>query len=91
MQKLHDRKNVGKVVLDPAMAPKPKPATPIKGKKGSSVDKEDKKKEEDTNGQPAEAKEEQGGEPRYFIISNVSVFSSIQDIDNRHYKIFFLV
>lgn len=58
MQKLHDRKNVGKLVLDPALAPKPKPATPIKGKKGNSVDKEEKKKEGEANGQSTEAKEE---------------------------------
>ncbi|KAG1649706.1 Synaptic vesicle membrane protein VAT-1 -like [Nymphon striatum] len=31
MQKMHDRKNVGKITLDPAMEPKPKP-TPTKGK-----------------------------------------------------------
>jgi len=47
MQKLHDRKNVGKVILDPAQAPKPKPATPLKGKKANSVDKEEKKKEDE--------------------------------------------
>lgn len=47
MQKLHDRKNIGKIILDPALEPKPKPATPIKGKKGSSIDKEDKKKDEE--------------------------------------------
>lgn len=32
MQKMHDRKNIGKIVLDPAQTPKPKPATPAKGK-----------------------------------------------------------
>lgn len=44
MQKLHDRKNVGKLVLDPAQTPKPKPATPAKGKgkKQASEDKSDK-------------------------------------------------
>lgn len=46
MQKMHDRKNVGKIVLDPSMEPKPKPATPAKGK-AKSIDKEDKKKSED--------------------------------------------
>lgn len=61
MQKLHDRKNVGKLVLDPTLAPKPKPATPIKGKKSASIDKEDKKKEEEVNDQSAETKEEQQG------------------------------
>lgn len=46
MQRLHDRKNVGKIVLDPAQTPKPKPATPAKGKskekKQASEDKADK-------------------------------------------------
>lgn len=46
MQKMHDRKNVGKIVLDPSLEPKPKPATPAKGK-AKSIDKEDKKKSED--------------------------------------------
>lgn len=32
MQKMHDRKNIGKIVLDPSQTPKPKPATPAKGK-----------------------------------------------------------
>ena len=51
MQKMHDRKNVGKILLDPSMEPKPKPATPAKGKgKSSSIDKEDKKKDDDENG-----------------------------------------
>ncbi|XP_075215689.1 synaptic vesicle membrane protein VAT-1 homolog-like [Lycorma delicatula] len=45
MQKMHDRKNIGKIVLDPSLEPKPKPATPAKGK-GKSSDKEEKKKEE---------------------------------------------
>ncbi|KAG8233556.1 hypothetical protein J437_LFUL013768 [Ladona fulva] len=45
MQKMQDRKNVGKIILDPAMEPKPKPATPAKGAKGAKgSDKEDKKK-----------------------------------------------
>ena len=49
MQKMHDRKNVGKLVLDPSLEPKPKPATPLKTK-GKSIDKEDKdKKKEDEN------------------------------------------
>lgn len=46
MQKMHDRKNIGKIVLDPEMEPKPKPATPAKGK-AKGGDKEDKKKDEE--------------------------------------------
>lgn len=72
MQKLHDHKNVGKVVLDPALEPKPKPATPAKtkNKKQASEDKADKKEEKDkksdknaekeTNGD-GEAKKEENG------------------------------
>ncbi|CAM1308323.1 VAT1L (predicted) [Pycnogonum litorale] len=42
MQKMHDRKNVGKITLDPAMEPKPKPA-PTKGKdKDAKGDKTEK-------------------------------------------------
>ncbi|XP_019881754.2 synaptic vesicle membrane protein VAT-1 homolog-like [Aethina tumida] len=52
MQKMHDRKNVGKIILDPSLEPKPKPATPAKGKdkkKQSSEEKKDteEKKEEE--------------------------------------------
>lgn len=65
MQKMHDRKNIGKIVLDPNLEPKPKPATPAKGKakdkkaanqeekKASSVESEEgekKKEPELTNG-----------------------------------------
>lgn len=46
MQKLHDRKNIGKVVLDPAQTPKPKPATPAKGK-GKKQASEDKSGDKD--------------------------------------------
>jgi NADPH:quinone reductase-like Zn-dependent oxidoreductase len=54
MQKMHDRKNVGKLILDPSLEPKPKPATPAKGKskedqkkQSSEEKKEDEKKEEE--------------------------------------------
>lgn len=47
MQKMHDRKNIGKIVLDPSLEPKPKPATPVKGK-SKNVDKEKEKKEDDS-------------------------------------------
>jgi hypothetical protein len=53
MQKMHDRKNIGKIVLDPEMEPKPKPATPAKGK-AKGGDKEDKKKEEENPGNDTE-------------------------------------
>ncbi|KAF0765704.1 synaptic vesicle membrane protein VAT-1-like [Aphis craccivora] len=48
MQKMHDRKNIGKIVLDPSLEPKPKPATPVKGK-SKNADKEKDKKEEDSS------------------------------------------
>lgn len=57
MQKLHDRKNIGKLILDPSLEPKPKPATAVKNKKANSVDKDEKQKEEEqVNG----STEEQG-------------------------------
>lgn len=64
MQKMHDRKNIGKLVLDPSMEPKPKPATPAKSKskkqasedKGGKKDKEDDKKSGE-NGSGDEKKE----------------------------------
>lgn len=68
MQKMHDRKNIGKLVLDPSMEPKPKPATPAKtknkkqasedksGKKGAGSDKEEDKKSAE-NGENGEKKE----------------------------------
>lgn len=67
MQKMHDRKNVGKIILDPSLEPKPKPATPLKGK-SKSIDKEDaEKKKEDagaaasnaTNGSAPEEKDKE--------------------------------
>ncbi|XP_061503985.1 synaptic vesicle membrane protein VAT-1 homolog-like [Anopheles gambiae] len=66
MQKMHDRKNIGKLVLDPSMEPKPKPATPAKSKskKQASEDKGKKDKEDDKksaeNGGGDEKKEEGG-------------------------------
>ncbi|XP_049298568.1 synaptic vesicle membrane protein VAT-1 homolog-like isoform X2 [Anopheles funestus] len=64
MQKMHDRKNIGKLVLDPSMEPKPKPATPAKSKskkqasedKGGKKDKDDEKKTAE-NGSGDEKKE----------------------------------
>lgn len=53
MQKMHDRLNVGKIVIDMEMEPKPKPPTPSKAKKTN--DKEDKKKTDD-NGKEKEKK-----------------------------------
>ncbi|KAJ3648986.1 hypothetical protein Zmor_020750 [Zophobas morio] len=60
MQKMHDRKNVGKVILDPSLEPKPKPATPAKGKS-----KEDKKKQSsEEKKEPEEKKEEEKKEEK---------------------------
>ena len=60
MQKMHDRKNVGKIVLDPEMEPKPKPATPAKGK--AKGDKEDKKKEEEKKEEEKKEEENAGND-----------------------------
>lgn len=56
MQKMHDRKNIGKLVLDPSLEPKPKPATPAKtkNKKQASEDKSGKKGGSDKDEKPAE-------------------------------------
>lgn len=65
MQRMQDRRNIGKILLDPSMEAKPKPATPAKGKakdkknanqeekKGSTAETEEnekKKEPELTNG-----------------------------------------
>jgi hypothetical protein len=77
MQKMHDRKNIGKIVLDPNLEPKPKPATPAKGKakdkkaanqeekKASSVESEegDKKKEPELTNGTSEDKSDSGKKP----------------------------
>nr|XP_037873372.1 vesicle amine transport protein isoform X2 [Bombyx mori] len=70
MQKMHDRKNIGKLVLDPSLEPKPKPATPAKGKSGkekkpakeSSEEKKDKEGKDDEK-KPAENGDKNGEEP----------------------------
>lgn len=59
MQKMHDRKNVGKLILDPSLEPKPKPATPAKGK-----NKEDKKKQSSEEKKEEEKKEEEKKEEK---------------------------
>lgn len=46
MQKMHDRKNIGKLLLDPSKEPEPKPATPLKTK-GKSIDKDEKEKKKE--------------------------------------------
>lgn len=76
MQKMHDRKNIGKLVLDPSLEPKPKPATPAKGKSGkekkpakeSSEEKKDKEAKEEEkkpveNGEGEKSEEKNGEEP----------------------------
>ncbi|KAM3963204.1 synaptic vesicle membrane protein VAT-1 homolog-like isoform 2-T2 [Aphomia sociella] len=68
MQKMHDRKNIGKLVLDLSLEPKPKPATPAKGKSGkekkpakeSSEEKKDKEaKEEEKKPEENESKDKE--------------------------------
>lgn len=58
MQKMHDRKNLGKIILDPAQEPKPRPPEEenVKGKKkNAGKEKGDGDKKED--GKETEAKE----------------------------------
>lgn len=58
MQKMHDRKNIGKIVLDPFAEPKPKPATPAKTK----VKKEKKEKVQSPSTEEEKKVEEAGGD-----------------------------
>jgi len=52
MQKMHDRKNVGKIILDPAQEPKPRPPEEVnekeKKRKASSKEKDKSIKTEDS-------------------------------------------
>lgn len=69
MLKMHDHKNIGKIVLDPSLEPKPKPATPAKGKskedkkKQPSEEKKDVDEKKVENGKEEEKKEEKKDEP----------------------------
>ncbi|KAK4298399.1 hypothetical protein Pmani_029250 [Petrolisthes manimaculis] len=69
MTKMHERKNVGKLLLDLSMEPRPRPVTPAKSKKeekekdkdkgsvdktGESTDKEEKSEKESKEGQEEE-------------------------------------
>ncbi|XP_066154721.1 synaptic vesicle membrane protein VAT-1 homolog-like [Euwallacea fornicatus] len=61
MQKMHDRKNVGKMILDPSLEPKPKPATPAKSKdkkKQSSEEKKDGEEKKEEKKEKADDKKE---------------------------------
>lgn len=57
MQKMHDRKNVGKIVLDPSLEPKPKPATPAKGKNKDDKKKQSSEEKKDADEQKDEEKD----------------------------------
>lgn len=77
MQKMHDRKNVGKIVMDPSMEPKPKPATPAKGKdkdkkKQSSTEEKEKEKDKDKKEDDKEKKEEDKKEEKKEELTNGS-------------------
>ncbi|KAI4499810.1 hypothetical protein M0802_005066 [Mischocyttarus mexicanus] len=59
MQKMHDRKNIGKIVLDPSLEPKPKPATPAKGKaKDKKATNQEEKKAFSVESEEGEKKKE---------------------------------
>lgn len=71
MQKLHERKNIGKVILDPSQEPKPRPVEEVveKKRKGSSKSKsidegkkeeKGKEKEQEKNAENAEKPAEDG-------------------------------
>lgn len=59
MQKMHDRKNVGKIVLDPAKEPIPRPPeeTAEKKRKGSAKSKDNKEKDNKENNEENKDKE----------------------------------
>ncbi|KAF4520342.1 hypothetical protein B566_EDAN004402 [Ephemera danica] len=59
MQTMHDRRNVGKLVLDPAKEPRPRPATPAK-EKGNKGDKKEDSKAKKGKGNDADKKDEKG-------------------------------
>lgn len=56
MQKMHERKNIGKILIDLSMEPKPKPVTPAKTK---SKDKKNAAQEEKKNSEEGEKKKEE--------------------------------
>ncbi|XP_019767072.2 synaptic vesicle membrane protein VAT-1 homolog-like [Dendroctonus ponderosae] len=58
MQKMHDRKNVGKMILDPSLEPRPKPATPAKGKDKKKQSSEEKKESDEKKEEKKEKDEE---------------------------------
>ncbi|XP_076323494.1 synaptic vesicle membrane protein VAT-1 homolog-like isoform X1 [Tachypleus tridentatus] len=62
MQKLHDRKNVGKIILDPSMEPKPKPKLQTKGSKDKEKDKDGKVAGETAAGESTDAEKEKEGD-----------------------------
>jgi hypothetical protein len=86
MQKMHDRKNIGKIVLDPNLEPKPKPATPAKGKakdkktanqeekKASSMESEEgeKKKEPELTNGTSEDKSDSGKRIEYSEFQKIT-------------------
>lgn len=52
MQKMHDRKNIGKIIIDPSLEPKPK-AQPSKSKEGSPQPTEENKENKENKEAPA--------------------------------------
>ncbi|XP_065342957.1 synaptic vesicle membrane protein VAT-1 homolog-like [Cloeon dipterum] len=60
MQVMHDRKNIGKLILNPALEPKPRPATPAK--KGSKEEKSKKKDKEEKKDEKKEEKPAENGD-----------------------------
>jgi hypothetical protein len=60
MQKMHDRKNLGKIILDPAQEPKPRPPEEetVKGKKKGGKEKGEGDAKKDENGEKEESKAE---------------------------------
>ncbi|KAH3768721.1 synaptic vesicle membrane protein VAT-1 homolog-like [Dreissena polymorpha] len=53
MQRMHDRKNIGKIILDPAMEPKPKVVTNAEATPGQEETNEEKPEVDEHKEQPA--------------------------------------
>lgn len=75
MQKMHDRKNIGKLILDPSAEPKPKPATPAK------VKAKKEKKEKVTSPTTDEERKVEDGEPSEKPAENGAAEDDVADAE----------
>lgn len=57
MTKLHERRNIGKLLLDLSMEPRPKPVTPAKTKREEKKDEKENEEKEGKENSRAEKEE----------------------------------